>query len=134
MRKNAGRRYMRCSCSRATRIVLVGVTIREIASGDALQYLMFKFVGGMVNRYHQQNVTWAIGKAQSGGPPLLNLGSHFVGLAVTGAIISPPARPDCWRSSPTRSSIRNSCGTPWQGCATGANPLPIWPITRRRWR
>jgi predicted dehydrogenase len=50
-------------------------TIREIASGEALQYLMFKFVGGMVNRYRQQNVTWAIDRAQSGGGPLLNWAS-----------------------------------------------------------
>ena len=73
-------------------------TIREIAAGEALHYLMFKFVGGMVNRYHQQNVTWAIDKAQSGGGPLLNLGIHFVDLcrvllpgadlAVTGAMMS----------------------------------------------
>ena len=55
-------------------------TIREIAAGEALHYLMFKFVGGMVNRYHQQNVTWAIDRPQSGGGPLLNLGIHFVDL------------------------------------------------------
>ena len=73
-------------------------TIREIADNEALHYLMFKFVGGMVNRYHQQNVTWAIDRPQSGGGPLLNLGIHFVDLcrvllpgadfAVTGAMMS----------------------------------------------
>ncbi len=73
-------------------------TIREIAANEALHYLMFKFVGGMVNRYHQQNVTWVIDRAQSGGGPLLNLGIHFVDLCrvllpgadfqVTGAMMS----------------------------------------------
>lgn len=73
-------------------------TIREIAAGESLHYLMFKFVGGMVNRYHQQDVTWVIDRAQSGGGPLLNLGIHFVDLCrvllpgadltVTGAMMS----------------------------------------------
>jgi len=31
-------------------------TIRELAAGEAIQYLSFKFVGGMVDRYYQQNV------------------------------------------------------------------------------
>jgi predicted dehydrogenase len=73
-------------------------TIREVAAGEALQYLMFKFVGGMVDRYHQQKVEWVIDRAQSGGGPLLNLGIHFVDLCrvllggadltVTGAMMS----------------------------------------------
>jgi predicted dehydrogenase len=72
--------------------------IREIAAGEQIQYLSFKFVGGMVDRYHQQNVTWVIDRAQSGGGPLLNLGIHFVDLCrvllgnadltVTGAMMS----------------------------------------------
>jgi predicted dehydrogenase len=73
-------------------------TIREIAAGEAIQYLSFKFVGGMVDRYHQQNVEWVIDRTTSGGGPLLNLGIHFVdlcrvlldnaALTVTGAMMS----------------------------------------------
>jgi predicted dehydrogenase len=72
--------------------------IREIAAGEQIQYLSFKFVGGMVDRYHQQNVQWVIDRAISGGGPLLNLGIHFVDLCrvllnnaelkVTGAMMS----------------------------------------------
>jgi predicted dehydrogenase len=73
-------------------------TVREVAAGESLHYLMFKFVGGMVDRYHQQRVTWVINRATSGGGPLLNLGIHFVDLCrvllseadmtVTGAMMS----------------------------------------------
>jgi predicted dehydrogenase len=73
-------------------------TIREIAAGEDIQYLSFKFVGGMVDRYYQQNVEWVIDRATSGGGPLLNLGIHFVDLCrvllgnakltVTGAMMS----------------------------------------------
>ena len=72
--------------------------IREIAAGEAIQYLSFKFVGGMVDRYHQQQVEWVIDRNVSGGGPLLNLGIHFVdlcrvllgddALTVTGAMMS----------------------------------------------
>lgn len=73
-------------------------TIREVAAKEQIQYLSFKFVGGMVNRYHQQNVQWVIDRTFSGGGPLLNLGIHFVDLCrvllgnakltVTGAMMS----------------------------------------------
>ncbi len=65
---------------------------------EPVQYAMFKFVGGMVDRYHQQRVEWVIDRRRSGGGPLLNLGVHFMDLCrvllngadltVTGAMMS----------------------------------------------
>ena len=73
-------------------------TVREVAGGETLQYITFKFVGGMVDRYRQQRVEWMLDRTTAGGGPLLNLGVHHldlcrvllpdVPLRVTGAAIS----------------------------------------------
>jgi predicted dehydrogenase len=55
-------------------------TIRELAAGERLQYINFKFVGGMVDRYHQQRVAWMLDRATAGGGALLNLGVHHLDL------------------------------------------------------
>ena len=72
--------------------------VRDVARDESIQYLSFKFVGGMVDRYYQQKVEWVIDRSISGGGPLLNLGIHFVDLCrvllddaeltVTGAMMS----------------------------------------------
>jgi len=73
-------------------------TIREVAANETLQYVVFKFVGGMVDRYRQQNVEWMLHRDTAGGGPLVNLGVHHLDLCrvllpntplrVTGAAIS----------------------------------------------
>jgi predicted dehydrogenase len=69
-----------------------------LSFNEPVQYAMFKFIGGMVDRYHQQRVEWVIDRTTSGGGPLLNLGVHFMdlcrlllpdaALTVTGAMMS----------------------------------------------
>jgi predicted dehydrogenase len=53
-------------------------TIRSF--GETPQYVVFKFVGGMVDRYHEQRVEWMLRRDTAGGGPLINLGVHFVDL------------------------------------------------------
>ncbi len=64
-------------------------TVREVAAGEAVQYVVFKFVGGMVDRYHEQRVEWMLHRATAGGGPLLNLGVHFLDLC---RVLLPGAR------------------------------------------
>ena len=56
-------------------------TIREVAAGEAVQYVVFKFVGGMIDRYNEQRVPWMLRRATAGGGALINLGIHFLDLA-----------------------------------------------------
>ena len=53
-------------------------TIRSY--GETPQYIVFKFVGGMVDRYHEQRVEWMLHQDTAGGGPLINLGVHFLDL------------------------------------------------------
>jgi predicted dehydrogenase len=64
-------------------------TIREVAAGEVVQYVVFKFVGGMVGRYREQRVEWMLHRATAGGGALLNLGVHFLDLC---RVLLPDAR------------------------------------------
>lgn len=54
--------------------------IREVAGGEPVQYLSFKFVAGPVERYRQAGVDWMLHRATAGGGAVLNLGVHFFDL------------------------------------------------------
>ena len=54
--------------------------LREAAAGEAIQYMTFKFVGGLVERYRQARCDWMLDRATAGGGPLINLGVHFLDL------------------------------------------------------
>ncbi|HTC07184.1 MAG TPA: Gfo/Idh/MocA family oxidoreductase [Acetobacteraceae bacterium] len=54
--------------------------VRELAAGEALQYLSFKFIGGLVERYREARCDWMLDRATAGGGPLINLGVHFLDL------------------------------------------------------
>jgi predicted dehydrogenase len=72
--------------------------LREQAAGEAVQYLSFKFIGGLVERYREARCGWMLDRATAGGGPLINLGVHFldlcrvllpgVRLEVSGAVMS----------------------------------------------
>jgi predicted dehydrogenase len=64
-------------------------TVREVAAGETVQYVVFKFVGGMVDRYREQRVEWMLHRATAGGGALLNLGVHFLDLC---RVLLPDAR------------------------------------------
>ena len=87
-------------------------TIREIAAGEALQYIVFKFVGGMVDRYHEQRVEWMLHRATAGGGPLLNLGVHFLDLC---RVLLPDTQTACRRRRDVQPLRRTSTSrtTPW---------------------
>ena len=55
-------------------------TVREDAAGEAIHYLAFKFVGGLVERYRQARCDWMLDRSTAGGGPLINLGVHFLDL------------------------------------------------------
>jgi predicted dehydrogenase len=63
--------------------------VRDTAAGEAIQYMTFKFVGGLVERYRQARCEWMLDRATAGGGPLINLGVHFVDLC---RVLLPGAR------------------------------------------
>lgn len=55
-------------------------TIREIAAGEAVHCISFKFIGGMLERYRDVRCAWMLDRAAAGGGALINLGVHFLDL------------------------------------------------------
>jgi predicted dehydrogenase len=64
--------------------------MRDVADGEAIQYLSFKFIAGTVDRYRQARVDWMLHRATAGGGAVLNLGVHFVDLC---RVMLPAASP-----------------------------------------
>lgn len=54
--------------------------IREVADGEPVHYLAFKFIAGPVERYRRAGVDWMLTRATAGGGAVLNLGVHFFDL------------------------------------------------------
>jgi predicted dehydrogenase len=54
--------------------------LRESAHGETIQYMTFKFIGGLVERYRQARCDWMLDRVTAGGGPLINLGVHFLDL------------------------------------------------------
>jgi predicted dehydrogenase len=63
--------------------------VRDAASGEAIHYMAFKFVGGLVDRYRQARCDWMLDRTTAGGGPLINLGVHFLDLC---RVLLPGAR------------------------------------------
>jgi predicted dehydrogenase len=63
--------------------------LREAAQGEAIQYMTFKFIGGLVDRYRQARCEWMLDRTTAGGGPLINLGVHFLDLC---RVLLPTAR------------------------------------------
>ncbi|WP_428489473.1 Gfo/Idh/MocA family oxidoreductase [Rhodopila sp.] len=85
------------------------------SNNESVQYCMFKFIGGMVDRYRQQQVDWVIDRKASGGGALLNLGvATFTRRPIRCStctirselriITSPPGMTRPWKSSPMTAS------------------------------
>jgi predicted dehydrogenase len=54
--------------------------VHEEAAGEAIHYMNFKFIGGLVDRYRQARCDWMLDRTTAGGGPLINLGVHFLDL------------------------------------------------------
>ncbi len=54
--------------------------VRDVAGGEPVHYLAFKFIAGPVERYRRAGVDWMLARATAGGGAVLNLGVHFFDL------------------------------------------------------